>query len=116
MRRNLPLSHHFAQNFVIGDSECFYCGKSDPPVTHFCDEWDSYLHDTCIDAFLLTEAGHIVIKHQHEVIYRIERSWIWSNLEAGEDGQPRIVKTHSVTDSEILRTFWDLLDRVYDRC
>jgi hypothetical protein len=71
-----PLRHpdgseaHFAAP-MLGTSDydaCFYCGKLDPPCTHFCDEWDCYLHGDCIDAFLATEEGQIVLLHGHEVI------------------------------------------------
>lgn len=47
---------------------CFECGKSDTPPTHFCDEWDCYLHKECIDAFLAGPEGQIVIHHKHEII------------------------------------------------
>lgn len=44
-----PLTHHFAGAMVnaYGD-ECFHCHQRDPPVTHFVDEWDAYLHRDCI--------------------------------------------------------------------
>jgi hypothetical protein len=61
---------HFAAP-MLGSSAadaCFYCGKLEPPCTHFCDEWDCYLHAGCSDAFLDTEEGKIVLAHGHEVI------------------------------------------------
>lgn len=57
-----------AQQAQTGEADCFYCRKTEPPVTHFCDEWDCYLHAHCIDEFLATPEGQIVILHGHEVI------------------------------------------------
>ena len=50
------------------DIRCWQCGKSTPVPTHFCDEWDTFLHAECIDAFLNSEEGRVVMEHGHEVI------------------------------------------------
>jgi hypothetical protein len=63
-----PLTQHFAGPMADADSECFQCGQHVPAVTHFCDEWDCYLHGDCIDAFLASDEGQIVTLHGHEVI------------------------------------------------
>lgn len=66
-----PLTQHFAGPMLDKTNPyhaCFYCGKSEPTVTHFCDEWDCYLHRKCITPFLKTEEGKIVLEHGHEVI------------------------------------------------
>lgn len=65
---NSWVAPYAAQQMKDGTADCFYCRKTDPPVTHFCDEWDCYLHADCIDGFLATEEGRIVIAHEHEVI------------------------------------------------
>lgn len=70
-----PLAVHFAGPMLDRSNPshaCLYCGRHDDaagePVSHFCDEWDCYLHASCIDGFLLTEEGRIVLAHGHEVI------------------------------------------------
>ena len=66
-----PLTHHFAGGMLDRNNlshSCLFCSKSDPPVTHFVDEWDAYLHRACILPFLETKEGEIVLRHGHEVI------------------------------------------------
>lgn len=66
-----PLGQHFAGAMLGPEDTCFSCrkkGSKDRPLTHFCDEWDCYLHEGCIDDFLLTKEGEIVTLHEHEVI------------------------------------------------
>jgi hypothetical protein len=56
------------------DARCWQCSHmmaADIPAS-FCEEWDTFLHDRCIDAFLLTEEGRIVIDHGHEIVRRAE--------------------------------------------
>ena len=47
--------------------DCFACGKSDPPPDHWVEEWDAAIHADCIEAFLATPEGQIVVKHGHAV-------------------------------------------------
>lgn len=63
-----PLMQHFAGDMVSSVDTCFYCGKSKPQVTHFCEEWDCFLHKACITPFLKTVEGKIIISHGHEVV------------------------------------------------
>jgi hypothetical protein len=65
-----PLAQHWAAAYYGHSAAdwCFHCGKTDPPCTHFVEEWDAYLHGECIDAFLQTDEGRIVLEHGHEVI------------------------------------------------
>jgi hypothetical protein len=59
-----------------GDASCWQCGKglsSDIPAS-FCEEWDTFLHDACIDAFLASDEGQIVIGHGHEIIRRTDNA------------------------------------------
>lgn len=65
-----PLTHHWAAQY-LGNSAadwCFYCHKAEPLPTHFVEEWDAFLHGECIDAFLETREGKIVLEHGHEVV------------------------------------------------
>ena len=39
------------------------------PVS-FCDEWDTFIHDVCINEFLKTVEGEIMLSHGHDVIRR----------------------------------------------
>lgn len=69
-----PIKGTWVEKYVAADrlkNDCFQCGQVEPPITHFCDEWDCYLHEGCIDAFLQTREGKIVLEHGHEVI----RTW-----------------------------------------
>lgn len=56
----------FGDFYVRG--ECWHCGKSNPVLSHYCEEWDAFLHSECIDPFLKTKEGDIVLQHGHEVI------------------------------------------------
>lgn len=46
---------------------CFFCQKNEPPPNHFVDEWDAYIHEGCVEAFLKTVEGQIVLEHGHAV-------------------------------------------------
>jgi hypothetical protein len=45
---------------------CWQCRL--PESTHFCEEWDCYLHEGCINSFLESPEGKIVLSHGHEII------------------------------------------------
>ena len=62
-----PEDEHVA--YADGNLRCWQCNKPmsrDIPAS-FVEEWDSFIHDHCIDAFLLTEEGRIVIDHGHDI-------------------------------------------------
>ena len=62
---------------------CFHCGKPDsvvPHPSHFVEEWDAYIHQECIESFLETEDGKIVLVHKHCV--RVDDSTLGASLEA----------------------------------
>jgi len=65
---------------------CFYCGKRD--CDHYVEEWDGGLHGTCIDDFLKTREGAIVINHKHKVVRKTGDTY-----EVLEDGQWRTMTT-----------------------
>jgi hypothetical protein len=55
---------------------CFYCGKVKHPVTgkvvdHFVEEWDAALHRSCIEPFLITDEGEIMLSHEHDVVVTV---------------------------------------------
>lgn len=65
-----PLTRHWSRRYLNPNDRshaCFQCGSAQPPVTHFVEEWDAYLHGGCIDDFLNTPEGRIVLDHGHEV-------------------------------------------------
>jgi hypothetical protein len=45
---------------------CFHCHQWKPPDL-FCDEWDCFLHSECVEGFLKTEEGEVVLDHRHSV-------------------------------------------------
>lgn len=49
---------------------CFLCKWSGGGPWSFVEEWDADIHDECIDKFLETMEGKIVINHGHEVVRR----------------------------------------------
>ena len=67
---------------------CFYCGKTGL-LDHFCDEWDTGLHAECVEPFLKTEEGKVVLAHGHRIIVRI-------------NNQTRIVASGSDTAKPII--------------
>jgi len=52
------------------DPQCFYCGQAKNGPWSFVEEWDALIHDLCIDDFLKTREGLIVVAHGHEIMYR----------------------------------------------
>lgn len=50
---------------LYNNHPCWQCGK--PGCDLVLVEWDSYLHSACVDEFLRTEEGKIVLVHNHEV-------------------------------------------------
>lgn len=61
---------------VSGDLEdkeidtCLCCGKSlahaEPGYAVL--EWDCFIHKDCLDDFLKTPEGEVILKHKHEII------------------------------------------------
>ena len=45
---------------------CFHCRKIG--ADHELIEWDAFIHGKCIDAFLRTAEGQIVVKHGHAIV------------------------------------------------
>ncbi len=54
------------------NNHCWHCQKNDPLPDHFVLEWDAFIHGKCVEAFLMTQEGLIVLSHGHEVIVRGE--------------------------------------------
>ncbi len=50
----------------LENDRCWQCGKTG--CDHFVEEWDAGIHGTCIEEFLKTPEGEIVLSHKHEVI------------------------------------------------
>ena len=44
---------------------CWACNKGSPD--HFMEEWDAFIHGTCVREFLKTEEGQIVVLHKHHI-------------------------------------------------
>lgn len=49
------------------DVRCWVCGKPCIGDCSFWDEWYAYLHDECVDKFLKSEEGALMLSHGHEV-------------------------------------------------
>jgi len=64
-----PVKGSWVEYYSIHDlpHRCIYCDEIGG-VTHFCEEWDGFLHAQCIDQFLMTEEGKIVVEHGHEIV------------------------------------------------
>lgn len=47
-------------------SRCWVCDK---PGSNLCvEEWDAVLHSSCLDAFMETDEGRLIIRHSHDII------------------------------------------------
>lgn len=44
---------------------CWACNKKG--VDHFVEEWDGYIHGTCVREFLKGEEGQVVVRHKHHI-------------------------------------------------
>ena len=53
----------------LATGQCWHCGKDG--ADHFCEEWDCFLHATCVPLFLETDEGRGVVSHHHEVMIRV---------------------------------------------
>lgn len=52
-----------------GTETCFLCQKPISEDRYYeCIEWDCSLHVKCLDPFLTTIEGKIVLMHEHEVV------------------------------------------------
>ena len=51
---------------------CFGCGATldGSELCSFVEEWDALIHDRCIDSFLTSPDGQLVISHGHDIIRR----------------------------------------------
>lgn len=51
------------------ESWCFECGQTITTDTesYYCEEWDCDIHVTCLDAFLDSPEGEIVLLHGHDI-------------------------------------------------
>lgn len=58
-------------SIVNAGAICWQCSKNDPPPDHWCEEWDTPIHGTCVKEFLETDEGKIVISHRHEIVVHI---------------------------------------------
>jgi hypothetical protein len=47
---------------------CYHCGLDTNGNDLWVEEWDAPIHSKCVDDFLKTKEGQIVLKHGHEVI------------------------------------------------
>lgn len=47
------------------ESRCWVCQGEG--ASHFCDEWDCYIHARCVGSFLQTEEGYCLALHGHTV-------------------------------------------------
>lgn len=51
--------------FVTPEMPCWFCDKGDCDC--FCDEWDAVIHSGCVEAFLFTDEGKVILRHKHPV-------------------------------------------------
>lgn len=54
----------------LENERCWYCSLVGSD--HFVEEWDAGIHGACIEKFLKTPEGKIVLSHKHVVIREIE--------------------------------------------
>ena len=62
--------------------KCWQCDRTGPD--HFCLEFDCFLHGSCVEKFLQTQEGEIVLKHGHEV--RVGDRVLHAKKEEASDG------------------------------
>lgn len=60
-----PIKDSFVEPY-LKDYLCGTCNKN--LATHYCEEWDNALCKDCIEPFLKSEEGLIMLQHGHEVI------------------------------------------------
>ena len=65
-----PASPQGLKDFVGPEGRCFHCHELGPD--HWVEEWDAFIHGKCVESFLDTDEGDIVISHQHIVLVKID--------------------------------------------
>jgi hypothetical protein len=56
---------------ITNGERCYHCdqpGLTNHPLRYFVEEWDASIHEDCLDPFLTTRDGKLVLEHGHEVI------------------------------------------------
>ncbi len=57
------------KEYISPDWHCFFCHKWEDKdgklPDHHCEEWDAMLHGGCVEEFLKTDDGKLVIDHNH---------------------------------------------------
>lgn len=49
---------------------CWVCDKHNCEL--FCEEWDTAIHKKCVDKFLETDEGKLVLNHEHNIIFGVD--------------------------------------------
>lgn len=53
---------------LVSCGECFLCNLDTNTTDLWIEEWDAPLHRNCLETFMKTEEGQIIIKHGHSVV------------------------------------------------
>lgn len=59
---------------------CLHC-QGGGEMTHFCEEWDGFLHQGCIGVYLLTKEGQVITNHDHPVIMETYGTYWWGGAD-----------------------------------
>jgi len=61
-----PIAGSWVAPYADRRMRCFHCNKVG--VDLWCEEWDAPIHRACVESFLQTPDGEIVIKHGHSIV------------------------------------------------
>jgi len=75
-----PIKGSWCEAYVNPKIPCIHCGKGKCDL--FCMEWDGPLHSACVEDFLKTEDGKVILAHKHEVV--VMKDGEWALMHAGD--------------------------------
>lgn len=61
-----PIKGSWAEKYIKPEMPCWQCNKGNCDL--FCMEWDTPLHSECVEEFLKSEDGQVVLNHKHDVV------------------------------------------------
>ena len=65
-----PEKSSWAEDYHYDNSPCFVCNKPSGKIDDnlWVEEWDTSIHRKCLEAFMKTDEGKIVIAHGHSIV------------------------------------------------
>ena len=83
-----PIKGSWVERHSAGGLRCYHCDKSFPTPELWVEEWDAPIHKACVEEFLKTPEGQVIVDHEHEIILN----------EGGKGGMPYVLDGREVPE------------------